>query len=112
MLTTLIGDVSLPSFDLGNLLTGGGFGALVWWLVARQGPRQQEEWQKEMAAARQEFAEIMAEERNHRAKITNLLLVMLSAAMTSPAIRDNPGVKAALDEFARESTTSVAKAVP
>lgn len=99
----MLSDIALPSFDLGNLLTGGGFGALVWYLVARQGPRQQEEWQKGMAEARQEFAKILAEEREHRARITNLLLVMLSAAMTSPAIRDNPEVRAALDEFSKES---------
>lgn len=102
----LFADVALPTFDLGNVLTGGGFGALVWWLVAKQIPKMQAEFTAALALERQSRSAEMEAERAYRAKITNLVLKMLGAAMTSPAIRDNPELQKALEDFSTDTLSA------
>lgn len=74
----------------GTTMNAVGYGALLWFLLYRQVPSMQKQFSDDLSA-----------ERADKMKLMRFVLAIAGAAMTSPAIGNNPAVKQALEDLAK-----------
>lgn len=77
----------------GTVINACGFGVLVWYLLTKQIPKMNEQFSKDLEA-----------ERADKMKLMRFVLAIAGAAMTSPAIGNNPAVQEALGELSKVTT--------
>lgn len=93
----------LGHFDWGNVVTGGGFAALVWFLVTKQIPKQNADFIAATKAESKLYRDSMDAERRRLDRMMNLVLTLAVTAMQSPAMSQSKELKKAMEDFKTQS---------